>query len=179
MNTDTLISVYYALVHSYLRYGISSWGCASATTLQPLISLVNRVARIITFAPFGNIDVDSIFKYLDIPNVMDTIEIETGKFIYKKENGLLPLPDIANHFPARNGNITHSYNLRHRGINLSTIAYNSSHGEKSVLCRGAKLWNKLPNDIINSENLRSFKKNLKSFLLEDTSEDDDDIYFYY
>ena len=37
VNTDILVSVYYALVHSYLRYGIASWGCPSTSSLQPLI----------------------------------------------------------------------------------------------------------------------------------------------
>ena len=120
VNTDTRISVYYALVHSYLRYGITSWGCASATALQPLVSLLNRVVRIITFAPFGNIDVDSIFKYLDVPNVMNTLDLETGKLMYKKEKDLLPMPDIVDHFPARNTIISHSYNLRHSTYRVFT-----------------------------------------------------------
>ena len=66
---DTLISVYYALIYSYIRYGIISWGNASQTTLQPLNSLANRAVRIMTFAPFGNIDLDSIYEYLNIPKL--------------------------------------------------------------------------------------------------------------
>ena len=109
VNTDTLISVYYALVHSYLGYGIVSWGSATSTALQPLNSLVNRIVRVMTFAPFGNIDVDSLYKYLDIPKVSDIISIETGKFRFKKENTLLPVPDIANHFVLRNENVSHQH----------------------------------------------------------------------
>ena len=154
---------------------------ASNTTLQPVISLVNRVVRIMTFAPYGNIDVDSIYKYLDIPNVLDTISLETGKFMFKKENGLLPLPYIANHFEIRlrSSNVFHRYNLRNRGINMPTISQKSSHGEKSIQFRGAKLWNSLPQELIRCENLRKFKKDLKSHLLEDISPDDDDVYYYY
>ena len=85
VSIDTLISVYYALIHSYLRYGIIAWGSATSTALQPLTSLLNRAVRIMTFAPFGNIDVDSIYKYLDIPQTFEVIAIETGKFIFKRE----------------------------------------------------------------------------------------------
>ena len=131
-------------MHSYLRYGIVSWGSATSTALQPLTSLVNRIVRIMTFAPFGNIDVDSIYKYLDVPKVSDIISIETGKFIFRKENDLLPVVDIANHFKLRNENVTHNYNLRNRNVNMCPIEYTSSFGEKSVQYRGAQLWNSLP-----------------------------------
>ena len=30
---------------------------------------------------FGNIDVDSIYKYLDILNIPNTVLLETGKFV--------------------------------------------------------------------------------------------------
>ena len=174
-----MISVYYALVHSYLRYEISSWGSATDTALQPLISLINRIVRIMTFAPFGNIDVDSIYKYLDIPNVENTISLETGKFVFKRENELLPIPDIANHFRLRNENIHHNYNLRNRNIITPIIDFNSATGKKSIQFRGAQLWNSLPENIRNSESLKIFKRKLKEHLLEDSSLDDSDIYFYY
>ena len=180
VNIDTLISVYYALVHSYLRYGITSWGCASSTALQPLISLVNRVVRIMTFAPFGNIDVDAIYKYLDVPRIQDIISLETGKFIYKRENGILPDPDIAKHFEVRNANVTHDYNLRNRKTVLPKTAYDSSYGEKSIQYRGANVWNGLPANIRDCDNLKLFKKHFKSYLLEDSYlDDDDDIYYYF
>ena len=172
VSTDTLISIYYALVHSYVRYGISSWGCATDTALQPLISLTNRIVRIITFAPFGNIDVDSIYKYLDILNVPDTVLLETGKFVYKRENELLPVTEIANHFDLRNENVHHHYNLRNRNIFTPNIVVSSTSGERSIQYRGAKLWNNLSDDIRQCESLSIFKKKLKVYLLEDSSLDD-------
>ena len=133
---DTLIGMYYALVHSYLRYGITLWGNATPTALQPLIVLANRAVRIMTFAPFGNIDVKSIYKYLNILEIPQLFSLETGKFIYKSENGLLPLNGIAKHFEIRNANVNHPYNLRDRGIHLQTISCEKSHGEKSIQHRG-------------------------------------------
>ena len=47
---ETLTSVYYALAHSYLRYGITAWGNAAENVLKPLHSLLNRVVRIMTLA---------------------------------------------------------------------------------------------------------------------------------
>ena len=118
MNNHTLISVYYALVHSYLRYGIISWGNAKSTVLQPLISLANRAVRIMTFAPFGNIDVTSIYKYLNILEIPQLFKLETGKFIYKSQNGLLPINSIAKYFEVRNANAVHHHWFRAHGIHL-------------------------------------------------------------
>ena len=56
VNINILKNVYYALIHSYLRYGIAVWGNASANILKPLQTIVNKALRIMTFAPFGNID---------------------------------------------------------------------------------------------------------------------------
>ena len=177
---DILISVYYALVYSYLRYGIVAWGNATKTILQPLTSLSNRAVRIMVFAPFGNIDVSSIYKYLNIPEIPKIFSLESGKFVFKLQNGMLPIENIAQHFELRNSNTTHQYNLRNRGIHMQTISYETTHGSKSIQCRGAKLWNEVSDDIRKSTSLNLFKKRFKAFLIEDPpDEDDDQIYLFY
>ena len=79
----------------------------------------------------------------------------------------------------RNENVAHGYNLRNRHVNTCKIDFASSFGEKSIQFRGAKLWNSLPEDLCKTESLVSFKKNLKMHLFDDSTFDDDDIYFYY
>ena len=182
---DMLISVYFALVHSYLRYGITAWGNASKTVLEPLVNLVNRAVRIMTFAPFGNIDVKSIYKYLNIPDIPQTFTLETGKFIYKSEKGLLPTHNIAKHFELRNANVVnHHYfrdrsTLNHRIIQLDTISFQKSHGEKSIQFRGSKLWKKIPVEIRDSDSFAIFKKSFKAHVIADEPQDDDEIYLFY
>ena len=179
---DTLISVYYALVYSYIRYGITSWGNASSTTLQPLVSLTTRAVRIMTFAPYGNIDVDSIYKYLDILQIPQVIKLETGKFLFKSHNDLLPTENIANHFEVRNSNVLglrDRETINHKIINLNTINHKSSHGEKSLQYRGTKVWSDIPEDIRNSNSLKVFNKHYKAHLIADEPIEDDDIYLYY
>ena len=52
---EILIDVFYALIHSYLRYGILVWGNASNSSLEPLKALINKAVRIISFCPAGNL----------------------------------------------------------------------------------------------------------------------------
>ena len=49
---------------------------------------------------------------------------------------------------------------------IDLISKHSSVEKKSVTNMGAKLYNKLPNYIKNVENLKSFKNQLKTFLLQ-------------
>ena len=83
-------NVYHALIHSYLRYRILIWGNACQSVLEPLQILVNKAASIMTFAPFGNLDLNPAYEYLKILNVTKTFLLETGKYHFKWVNHLLP-----------------------------------------------------------------------------------------
>ena len=112
VSIDTLINVYYALVHSYLRYGILAWGTSSSTVLKPLKVLSNRVVKIMTFAPFGNVPLNPIFKCLEILDISQIFDQETAKFLFKVKNNLLPC-SIGNYFPMREYADNHEFNHEH------------------------------------------------------------------
>ncbi len=91
VSIEIMKNFYYALVHSYLRYGIIVWGNASSSVLKPLQTIVNKILRIMTFAPFGNIDLQPIYDYLKVLNVDKTFLLETGKFLFKYNcNQIIP-----------------------------------------------------------------------------------------
>ena len=103
--------MYYALVNSYIRYGIVDWGNAAENVIKPLHTLLNRIVRIMTFAPFG-IGTKPIFDFLEILDVSQIFSLETAKFVYKSKNQMLPISTLANHFERRNA--VHQHNLRPR-----------------------------------------------------------------
>ena len=164
---DVLKSIYYALVHSYLRYGLIAWGNAASHILQPLHSLNNRVLRIMTFAPLGRLDSTIIYDHLKILNIDKTFALETCKFIFKSKNGLLPVSSIANYFdrdPPR-----HRYNTRNRNQNVFSslpIDLLSEHARKSIQCKIVTLWNNIPSYVREVESLNIFKSSLKRYLLD-------------
>ena len=75
--------IYHALVHSHLRYGVTAWGNASKTTIQPLITMINRAIRIMSFAPFGRIDLKPIYNEFRLLNLDQIFTLESAKFMYK------------------------------------------------------------------------------------------------
>ena len=167
VDINTLMNIYYALVHSYLRYGIIAWGNASLSNLKPLQAMLNRVVRIMCFAPFGRIDLKPLYSCLEILDVSKIFLLETGKFIYKSKNGMLPINNIAKHFERRVG-ASHQYNLReHRSYELPRILHHTAEAQKSIQIKGHELWNEIPQEIRNGESLRIFKTHYKSHLLSE------------
>ena len=167
VDVDTLKTIYYALVHSYLRYGLTAWGNASSAALQPLNSLNDRVLRIITFAPLGRLDTSIIYDHLKVLNIKNMFTLETCKFIFKSKNMLLPLQTIATHFTRPSG--THRYNTRCRSRNLLSIAptaFLSAFAQKSIQNRSVEIWDCLPSTIQNAESYNIFKSQLKKYLIE-------------
>ena len=163
VDIETLKSVYYALVHSYLRYGIIAWGNATEPVLKPLHSLLNRIVRILTFAPF-RIHTGPIFDYLKFLNVTQVFRFETGKFVFKSKNDLLPTDAIAKYFERPISN--HSHNLRCRQLPATPFVLLSSFKQKSLYFRGNDMWNSLPETLKLSDSFNIFKKDLKLFLFQ-------------
>ena len=119
-----------------------------------------------TFAPYGNIDLQPMYDYLKVLNVQKTFLFETGKFLYKHNNDET-FPTIGGYFEADPYVNLHSYGLRSRSANVPTrLVCHAKSSEKSLQFRGPKLWHSIPSETTNSESLGLFKKNLKAYLLE-------------
>ena len=160
--------MYHALVHSYLRYGIHIWGHAAQSILSPIQVLANRAIRIMTYAPFGNVDLKSVYQELKILEVPRICLLETGKFEFKSKNNLLPI-SIGNYF--ENQEIHHTYGLRSRTRGDSPRFFSRTKtGKKSLQYIGMQIWENIPSDIKSSESFNIFKKSYKKFLVETTVE---------
>ena len=167
---DTLKTIYYALVNSYLRYGLLAWGSASSSVLQPLNVLNNKVLRIMTFAPLGRLDTSIIYDHLQILNLEKTYLLEAGKFIFKSKNNTLPLKSIATHF-SRVQNTTHGHFTRSctRSCKnlLPIVPFHllSSYAQKSLQLKAEQIWSTFPLDLKQAGSFSIFKAGLKKYLL--------------
>ena len=160
INLDTLRTVYYALGYSYLRYGNIVWGNCSKTTIKPLAVIQNRIIKIMTFAPFGRIDVDPVYLHLKLLDLNKIHYLEKAKFMFKYHKGSLPAC-FENYFQNQS-RVNHGYNLRNRAINYHTGSQDSQNMMKN---NGRAIWDTIPNDIKNSLNIKAFSKKLKTEIL--------------
>ena len=178
VDISILKNVYYALVYSYVRYGLMTWGNTASSNLSPLHTALHKILRIMTFAPFGNIDLQPIYDYLEVLNLDQIYLFELGKFLYKMYHNLLPSHCVGHYFEPDPYVNQHSYGLRSRTANVPTrLTCRTKFSEKSVQISGSKFWAKLPEDIRNSNSLSIFKKCLKTHLTEAQENYDADFLF--
>ena len=119
-----------------------------------------------TFAPF-RIGTKPIFDYLKFLDISQIFQMERGKFVFKSNNGLLPIDSIAQHF-VRN-NAAHRYNLRngsHRLL-ITPIVLLSSYKQKSLYIRGNNMWGNIPEALKLSDSLNIFKRDFKAYILNE------------
>ena len=146
--TPRLLNVYHALVNSYVRCGIIVWGSASQNVLNPLQTVINKAIRIITFAPFGNLDLSPAYKQLNILTVQKTYNFEIAKFAFKHKNNLLPTT-IGNYFEFSSDQYNHSHYVRNSTRPIRFLS-KSKTGEKSIQYNSFQLWKDIPQDLANS-----------------------------
>ncbi len=87
---ESLRTLYYALVHPHLSYGILAWGNASGSLLNKTILLQKRALRIIHNATY-NSHTEPLFKSASILKLVDLYEYQTVLFMYDYCNNKLPI----------------------------------------------------------------------------------------
>ena len=108
VNTNTLVSLYYALIYPFFIYSLIAWGNTYESNIRPLFILQKHAIRIITFSSFTE-HTSPIFKSLKIVKFFDIVKLITSVFMYKFHRKLLP-SIFSNFFtPVRN---VHNYNTR-------------------------------------------------------------------
>jgi hypothetical protein len=142
--------IYYSKFQSCLKYGIIFWGESNESL--SIFKLQKRVIRIISGAS-TNSSCRQIFKDYNILTVASLYILEVICFIKKYKESF-------------EHNIrVHTHNTQ-RKLDLRVQYCNTALFRKSVVNMGIKLYNKVPDHIKMRDNFGSFKRDLKSFLLQ-------------
>ena len=137
------------------------WGNAEESILKPLVTLQNRIIRIMTFAPYGRVDLDPVYCDLRILGLPEMYFLEKAKFMHKYKNGKLPV--IFDDYFRNSELVSHSYNLR-RQVPQRPIL--STYAEKMIRHKGMDIWNNtIPDDIQIIFNIKTFSFRLKRDIL--------------
>ena len=160
ISEKSLLTLYNALVLSYLNYCNIVWGSCSQTKINSLLLLQKKAVRICNHSSYLA-HTTPIFKNLKILTLNDIHTLHTSIFMYKYTTNLLP-PSFSNFFNY-NANI-HSYPTRHSSdfhlTNPKTLI-----AQKSIRHHGPDIWNSLPQPLKRKTSLSSFKAATKKSLL--------------
>lgn len=155
------MTVINALVFSRLFYCSSVWGGISMKNVLKLQSVQNFAARIITSTRKYD-HIQPILRDLNWLNVESTIKYRDGLMAFKCMNGYAP-EYLCDQFILRSK--IHSRNTRNKDKLVIPLCKTAA-GQKSFVYRATSIWNSLSQDLINLNNLNSFKRLYKLSLLE-------------
>ena len=159
VDRDTLVLVYNALIQPHFDYCCEVWDELGKGLGERLQKLQNRVARVIM--NFKNEHGQSILARtaLGWTSLEERRALMKAKLMYKTVNQLAP-QRLCNIF--QSSNTVNSYNLRGSSTGLFIPRPRTEFFKKSFSYSGAKLWNRIPENIRNSISYNSFCKNLFS-----------------
>lgn len=158
-DTQTLITMYYAFIHSHFNYCISSWGSTYCKHLWPLQKLQKQALRIITFSPRQSSSAPLFIK-LEILPLSSLYFLNIGTLFFK----VLRCDLQINIFPPStisNTNITRFSSCS----NFLLPKAKTNYGKQTIQFSCLHFWNTLNQDIKASHSIPLFKKKLKHFLL--------------
>jgi hypothetical protein len=162
MHSSWLQTIHQSNFHSHSRYGILFCGGDSQST--KVFKLQKKVVRLICNVK-RRTSCRELFWTLNVLPVPCVYIMET--IYYIKLNNKRLKQNMA----------IHDYKTRHR-LDFQTQFCRTNIFKKSVNNLGTKLYNTLPNYLMNLESLNHFKKKLKVFLLQQTSYSVDEYLFY-
>ena len=83
-------NVYFGIVHSYLQYGVTSWGNAASKHIQKNQVQQNYIIKIITKPSFFKTKLLPIYSNLNLLKHTNIFNLEVLELVFKLQTTLLP-----------------------------------------------------------------------------------------
>ena len=157
---STLLTLYNSMVYPYLSYCIHIWGSTYGTHLSNLVCLQKKTVRIIAGVP-PRTHTDSLFSDLGILNSKCILNYTVGLFMYKVVHEMVP--PIFNMFVLTSD--VHSRDTRQSHLFYIPLC-KTNRRKMTIAYIGSKLWNIIAANINTHCAIGTFKKTLKTFVLQ-------------
>ena len=116
VTTSILLNVYHAIIYPFLLYGVSVWGNACKTLLDPIHILQKKFVRMATYndkypaTPGPLVHTPPLFYKLKVLTIFDIYKVQLGKLIYESVNDIGPTNKVIIYTRASE---MHSHNTRY------------------------------------------------------------------
>ena len=159
---SALKTLYYALVHPLLFYGIIIWGSTNNSYLTKLRSLQNKALKAIGHLGWRTFP-KQLYRQFKILKLNDLYKIELSKFVYSYISKYTPKYFDDYFIELKNANVHDTRSSSRQ--NLILLLYATNRVQKSIKFQGAKLWNFLPFPLKQSSR-RTFLKTHKELIFQ-------------
>lgn len=159
VDSATLLSIYYSLIHSNLMYCIAVWGGSAKVHINRLQRLQNRAARFIgdgrapiVLSDLCILDVACLYRYSCCVKMFRSVKLQHHEYFASSFEKLRP---------------DHSYSTRHKISNRVNVPLCvKSRSQRSFYFNAARMWNDVPVNLGNIESLSVYKRTLKRYCLD-------------
>ena len=157
LSKDNIKTIYYALVYSRIKYGITVYGQACKTKMQRIQTLQNQLLKVISCKEY-RFSTDELHDEFEFLLIKDIANQEIVAFVHNYFSKSLP-PVFEGYFETLASN--HNKNTRNGGNLITIISHKTDIAASSIRIQGAKLWNKLDNTIKQIPKVKQFKAKYK------------------
>ncbi len=156
-------SLYFAIFHSHLTYGLPVWGSANQGILENIAHLQKKAVCIITSSDY-HAHTRPIMKDTKILSLEDQRHLQISSLMWDLDHDNIP-PSLSTYF--KKCNTVHQHNTRHaaRGKYLIKHTNTIQYGKKSFQVQGSLTLNGLK-DLDIAVSKKSFLNNLKKSILD-------------
>ena len=133
--------------------------CRIISKLRHIVD-INILKTVYYALAFGKVDLDPVYKDLNILRLPEKHFHEKAKLMHKYHNGMLT-EIFKDHFES-NATVSHSYNLRRVRLQQPIL---SCYAKKIIKHNGVDIWNTVPDKIKTMSNIKTFSFNLKKDIL--------------
>ena len=147
ISTNCLRQIYLSLIYPHMLYCCAIWGGTYKTLIDSLYITQKKLLRIMSFKRKYD-HTNHLYRDFRILKLPDIIQLQTNLFVHKSIHT----------YPTDTGfkSLTHNITSR-RQHRLRLPLCRTSHAQQSILFRGSRNWNNLPNNLVSDNNINSFK----------------------
>ena len=154
--------LYYSMIYSRIKYGITVYGFTSKSNLNKIQTLQNQLMKVLTSREY-RFPTNELHRIHKILKVNDILQQEKLSFVHNFVNN--KLPPIFDDYYLKFAQI-HNISTRNSNYNFIIPISQSNFGSSSMKIEGAKLWNELDIQIKQISNIKTFRTKVKDKLLQ-------------
>ena len=162
-DTSTLMSLYNSLILPYIMYCVHVWGSAYETHLRQLMTLQNKIVKLIAGVP-RRTNADALYVKLNILPLKKLYVYNVGLFMYKYDNDMLPELFADMFTPVCK---IHNYDTRKSsGYHLYVDFHRTTRSQKCIKYLGPHIWNFILTKMNPHCSIGLFKSTFRNLLMQ-------------